>query len=125
MLMADPATAVAETRPRATAWGAWRFRVGAPEPNPWAAIAARILAERGRMPPREPEGVGIFAIASERGHASACSTGRFSPRCARKRYRCGSPEREALTAEVQGAFTPFVSDGRYELPDVALCALAS
>jgi len=32
---------------------------------------------------------------------------------------------EALKAELEEAFAPFVADGGYELPGVALCAVAS
>ena len=34
-------------------------------------------------------------------------------------------EREALKAELGKAFAPFAADGGYELPGVALCAVAS
>jgi hypothetical protein len=34
-------------------------------------------------------------------------------------------ERDALKAQLTGAFAPFVADGGYEFPGVALCAVAS
>jgi hypothetical protein len=34
-------------------------------------------------------------------------------------------ERDALRSQLTDAFVPFVADGGYELPGVALCAVAS
>jgi hypothetical protein len=34
-------------------------------------------------------------------------------------------EREALKTQLGAAFAPFVADGGYELPRLALCAIAS
>jgi hypothetical protein len=35
------------------------------------------------------------------------------------------PERETLKAQLKEAFAAFASEGGYELPGVALCAIAS
>jgi SAM-dependent methyltransferase len=66
MLMADVERALAETRRvlrpgRRLAMSVW----GAPERNPWASIGARILIERGHMPPPEPGRPGVFGMAAE------------------------------------------------------------
>ena len=66
MLMAAPATALAETRRVLRPAGRLALSVwGAPEHNPWAAIGGRALVERGHMRPPEPGAPGIFSMASE------------------------------------------------------------
>jgi ubiquinone/menaquinone biosynthesis C-methylase UbiE len=64
MLMADPATALSETKRVLHSGGPLAFAVwAAPEQNPWAAVPAKTLVERGHMPPPEPGTPGIFAMA--------------------------------------------------------------
>ena len=64
MLMADPAAALAETRRVLRPGGRLACAVfSGPEENPWAALPARVLEERGHMPPPGPGGPGIFALA--------------------------------------------------------------
>src|SRR3954462_14975755 len=64
MLMADPAAALRETRRVLRPGGRLSFSVwGAPEDNPWASLPARLLVERGHMPPPESGAPGIFAMA--------------------------------------------------------------
>jgi len=64
MLMADPAAALAETRRVLRGGGALSFAVWAPpERNPWAALPAMTLVQRGHVPPPEPGAPGIFAMA--------------------------------------------------------------
>jgi ubiquinone/menaquinone biosynthesis C-methylase UbiE len=63
MLMADPAAALAETRRvlrdgRRLSFAVW----AAPDRNPWAAIPAMTLVERGHIPPPEPGVPGMFAM---------------------------------------------------------------
>jgi ubiquinone/menaquinone biosynthesis C-methylase UbiE len=153
MLMADPAEALAETRRVLRPRGRLALSVwGAPERNPWAAIGARILVERGQMPPPEPERPGIFAMASEertRGllDGAGFSAVRTEEVPVRFAFRdideyerwvlevtgpvamavraLSEAERKSLMAELEEAFSPFVADGGYELPGVALCAVAS
>jgi hypothetical protein len=125
---------------------------GAPEHNPWASIGGRILVERGYLPPPEPGAPGIFSMASEeRTRALLAGPGftavrtdevpvRFAFRDLDEYERWvmdvagplamvvrGLPERErdALKAQLGTAFTPFAADGGYELPGVALTAVAS
>jgi SAM-dependent methyltransferase len=63
MLMADPAAALRETRRvlrdgSTLAFAVWQT----PDRNPWAAIPAMTLVQRGHMPPPEPGAPGIFAM---------------------------------------------------------------
>jgi ubiquinone/menaquinone biosynthesis C-methylase UbiE len=63
MLMADPAAAMAETRRVLRSGGPLAFAVwGTPDRNPWAAVPAMTLMQRGHMPPPEPGAPGIFAL---------------------------------------------------------------
>jgi SAM-dependent methyltransferase len=63
MLMADPAAALRETQRVLRDGGTVVFAVwGPPEQNPWAFIPARIMVERGLLPPPEPGAPGIFAM---------------------------------------------------------------
>ena len=64
MLMADPAAALSETKRVLHDGGPLAFAVwAAPERNPWAALPAKVLVERGHMPPPEPGAPGIFGMA--------------------------------------------------------------
>jgi SAM-dependent methyltransferase len=153
MLVADPAAALAETRRVLRPGGRLALAVwGAPERNPWASIGGIILVERGHMPRPEPEAPGVFSMASEeRTRALLDGAGFASVRTeevpVRFAFRAlddyeqwvldvagpfamvvrGLPEdeREVLRARLRKAFVPFATDGGYELPGVALCAVAS
>ena len=64
MLMADPATALSETRRVLRAGGRLAFAVfTTPEANPWAAVPGMTLVQRGHMPAPAPGAPGIFALA--------------------------------------------------------------
>jgi ubiquinone/menaquinone biosynthesis C-methylase UbiE len=64
MLMADPGTALRETRRVLRDEGRVACAVfSGPEWNPWAALPARILVERGHMPPPRAGTPGILALA--------------------------------------------------------------
>jgi SAM-dependent methyltransferase len=153
MLVADPAAALAETRRVLRPGGRLALAVwGAPERNPWASIGGIVLVERGHMPRPEPEAPGVFSMASEeRTRALLDGAGFASVRTeevpVRFAFRAlddyeqwvldvagpfamvvrGLPEdeREVLRARLRKAFVPFATDGGYELPGVALCAVAS
>jgi ubiquinone/menaquinone biosynthesis C-methylase UbiE len=64
MLMGDPAAALAETKRILRAGGPLAFAVWAsPERNPWAAVPAMTIVQRGHVPPPDPSAPGIFAMA--------------------------------------------------------------
>jgi ubiquinone/menaquinone biosynthesis C-methylase UbiE len=64
MLMADPATALRETRRVLRPGGRAACAVFAgPEENPWAALPSSVLQQQGHMPPPEPGMPGILALA--------------------------------------------------------------
>ena len=153
MLAADPVAALAETRRVLRPGGRVGLSVwGAPERNPWASIGGMILVERGHMPPPEPEAPGVFSMASEQRTSALLDGAGFSSVRTEEvpvsfTFRNlddyerwvidvagpfamvvrGLPEgeREVLRARLGEAFEPFATDGGFELPGVALCAVAS
>lgn len=65
MLMADPATALSETRRVLKQGGRVAAAVFAgPAENPWATVPARVLQDLGHMPPPPPDAPGILALAN-------------------------------------------------------------
>jgi SAM-dependent methyltransferase len=153
MLMANPAAALGETRRVLRPGGRLALAVwGPPERNPWAAIGGRTLVERGHMPPPEPGAPGVFSMGSEE-RTGALLEGagfadvRIEEIPVRFAFRDvddyvsfavetagpfamvirGLSESELQTIEAQlgEAFAPFAADGGYELPGVALAAVAS
>jgi SAM-dependent methyltransferase len=153
MLVADRAAALAETRRVLRPGGRLALSVwGAPERNPWASIGGMILVGRGHMPAPDPQAPGVFSMASEErtrtllegaGFASV-ETEEVPVRFAFRDLDdyeqwvidVGGPlaivvrglpegERGVLRARLREAFVPFATDGGYELPGVALCAVAS
>ena len=153
MLMTDPATALAETRRVLRPGGRLALAVwSAPERNPWVTIAFALLVEQGHMPPPEPGAPSPFALANEE-HTRALleGAGFASVRTAEVPVRftfrdideyttfvadTGGPaalvlrglaedEHETLSTGLQTAFAPFGGDGGYELPGVALNAVAT
>ena len=66
MLMADPAAALAETRRVLRPGGRLALAVwGAPERNPFFAVIAMPLVQRGHLPPPEAGGRSPFSIAND------------------------------------------------------------
>lgn len=152
MLMADPAVALAETRRVLRPGGRLSLSVwGIPERNPWAAIGGRILVKRGHMPPPDPATPGVFSMASEeRTRALLQGAGftavrteevpvRFAFRDLDEYERwvtevagpfavvvrgLSEGERKALKAQLEETFVPFTAARGYELPGLALSALA-
>jgi SAM-dependent methyltransferase len=153
MLVADPAAALGETRRVLRPGGRLALSVwGAPDRNPWASIAGMILIERGHLAPPEPEAPGVFSMASEeRTRALLDGAGFKSVRTGEVAVRFAfrdlddyeqwvidvagpfamlvrgllEDEREVLRARLREALLRFATDGGYELPGVALCAVAS
>ena len=153
MLMADPATALSETRRVLRAGGRLALAVwGAPDRNPFFAIVAMILAHGGHMAPPEPEAPGIFSMAREERTRTLLEDVGFSDVYTEEvpvRFRLADidqylavttdtagavaialrglsdAERTQVKARLEEAFADFRIDGGYELSGVALCAAAS
>jgi ubiquinone/menaquinone biosynthesis C-methylase UbiE len=152
MLMPKPAAAFAETRRVLGPGGRLALAVwSAPERNPWASVGFGLLVERGYLPPPEPGAPSPFALASEQQTRAllegagftavrtedvpvrfvfrdiddymtyATDTGGAAALVLR-----GLPEeeRQALETQLGAALAPFGGDAGYELPGVALCAVA-
>lgn len=63
MLLGDPAAALAEARRVVRPSGSLAFTVFTrPERNPWAAVPAAALAQRGHLAPPPPGAPGVFAL---------------------------------------------------------------
>ena len=153
MLVADPATALAGTRRVLRPGGRLALSVwGAPERNPWGSIGGMILVESGHMAPPEPEGPGVFSMASAKRTTALLESAGFmyvrteevpvsfafralddylqwvievAGPFAMVVRGLSDDEREVLRARLGEAFVPFATDAGYELPGVALCAVAS
>ena len=152
MLMADPAAALSETRRVLHHGGRLALAVwGAPDRNPWAAIGAMILIQRGHMQPPEPGAPGVFNMASEertRGLLQGAGftdirtdevpvafafdsiddyvswTGDVGGPFALIIRGLSDEERSAISEQLAEAFAPFRADGGYELPGECLTAVA-
>jgi ubiquinone/menaquinone biosynthesis C-methylase UbiE len=153
MLMADPATALRETRRVLRDGGPLAFAVwAAPDRNPWAAIPGMTLVQRGHMPPPEPGAPGIFALADpDRIRELVSGAGFGEPELEEIPFdfhyadaddawdalvRLAGPlaaaieaqptaEQEAIRAAIVESMAPFRNeDGSYTTPAVCLGALA-
>jgi SAM-dependent methyltransferase len=155
MLMPDPAAAFAETRRVLRPGGRVALAVwGAMERNPWIAIAGISLGQRGHIPPPPPPPApGPFSMASaERVESLLREAGLTHVRTDEVQGRfavagadhyvgliadtagpiglalqgLGDHERAAVRGDIDDALRRFaVASGGYELPCVALCAVAS
>ena len=153
MLMADPAAAVAETRRVLRPGGRLTLAVwGALERNPFFGTIAVSLVQRGHIdPPEPPPAPGPFSLASaERTEALLRGGGFAEARTEEVPVRFVLPDvdeylnliadtagplalalrgleeadRAAIKADVEDAFRRFASAEGYEVPGVALCAVA-
>ena len=153
MLMADPAAAFAETRRVLRRGGRLSCAVFAgPKENPWAALPARILQERGHMPPPEAGAPGILALADrDRVRRLFAGAGFSDPQIEEVGFtwdfrdvddywefltgaagaiavvlgRIGDDERRHVREQIADRVASFVSAGRIELPAVSLITSAS
>jgi len=154
MLMADPAAALRETKRVLHSGGPLAFAVwAAPERNPWAALPAKVLVERGHMPPPEPGAPGIFALADpERIRSLVTGAGfgepeleeiafefrysdaddlwdslvRLAGPLARAMKALPEEELQATRAAIEESLAPFrAEDGSYAAPALCWGALAS
>jgi ubiquinone/menaquinone biosynthesis C-methylase UbiE len=152
MLMADPATALAETRRVLRDGGRLSLSVwGAAERNPWASLPAKALMAHTGAPPANPKDPGIFAMADpERVRSLVQDAGFAEPRLdeVEVRWRFADfdaywryvtelaggiamvlqamPEtdREAVRKLVERTTADYRVEGGLELPGVALNASA-
>jgi SAM-dependent methyltransferase len=153
MLMPDVAVACSETRRVLREGGrlavaVWRDA----EANPWISIAGRMLVERGHAPRPEPGAPGIFALADEDRLREVLETAGFTVERigevpVRFTYRSvddyvrraqdtgglfatvwravSDEEHEGMKARLGEGFAPFAVAAGYELPGLALAAVAS
>jgi ubiquinone/menaquinone biosynthesis C-methylase UbiE len=154
MLMSDPAAALAETRRVLRAGGRLTLAVfGPPDRNPFFAILAGALVQRGHMPPPDPEAPGLFSMASEERTTRLLEGAGFgavrtelvpAPRFAFRDLEeylsligdtagpiafalrpLPADEREQIKAQLAEAFSPFATDEGYEVPGLTLVSAAS
>jgi ubiquinone/menaquinone biosynthesis C-methylase UbiE len=154
MLLADPAAALAETRRVLRTGGRLALAVwGTPERNPFFAAIGISLVQRGHVPPPEPPPApGPFSMASpERTEGLLRDAGFGDVRTEEVPSQfvvadvdaylsliadtsgpialvlrgLAEPDRAAVRSDVEDSLRPFAANGRYEVPCVALCAVAS
>ncbi len=154
MLMPDPAAALSEARRVLRPAGRLALAVwGPPERNPFFAIVASTLVDRGHLPPPPPAPApGIFSMGdSQRTGALLGDAGFHSVRTEEVPVRIVLPdvdeyvaliadtagplglalqalpdaELDAVRAQVQPACEPFAHQHGYALPALAICAVGT
>ena len=144
--------ALAETRRVLRAGGRLALAVwGAMEDNPFFTILAISLTERGHLPPPEPGGPPVFSMASAERTTALLEGAAFAGVRTEEVPVCftvadvdaylslisdtagplglalralSATDRDAVKADVEGALARFAVEGGYEIPGVALCAVA-
>jgi SAM-dependent methyltransferase len=153
MLMADPAAALCETRRVLRPGGRLALAVwGSPERNPFFGIIGITLGRRGHIPPLEPPPApGIFSMASAERTAGLLESAGFSEvrteevpvsfvlpdadgylsliadtagPVALAMRGLSDADRADVKAEVEDSVGRFAVGDGYELPGIALCAVA-
>jgi ubiquinone/menaquinone biosynthesis C-methylase UbiE len=152
MLMADPARALAETRRVLRSGGRLALAVwGSMEQNPFFTVVAIALTQHGHLPPPEPPGPPVFSMANadrtavllERAGFSGVRTEEVAVRFAvpdadaylsltadtagplgLALQALSAGEREAVKADIEDSLERFRGERGYEIPGVALCAVA-
>jgi len=152
MLMADPAAALSATRRVLRGGGRLALAVwGPPERNPFFGALAIPLVRDGHMPPPDPEGPGLFSMASAERTTELLRAAGFGEvrteevavsfelpdideyvafvsdaagPIAMVLRGLSAPDRDAVKAEAEAAFERFAGEGGYKIPGVALCAVA-
>jgi ubiquinone/menaquinone biosynthesis C-methylase UbiE len=153
MLMADPATALRETRRVLRDGKRLSFSVwGSPERNPWAAIPAAAMVIHGHMPPPEAGAPGIFAMG-EAGRIRELVTGagfenpeieevaveypyndfdaywrfirQLAGALAMVIETLSDDQREAVRETIRAEIEPYRAGDGYRLPGLALNAVTS
>jgi ubiquinone/menaquinone biosynthesis C-methylase UbiE len=153
MLMADPAAALGESRRVLRHGGRASCAVfGAPQRNPWAALASRVLSERGHMPPPEAGAPGILALADrDRLRGLFAQAGFSDPQIEEVEFtwryvdvddywdfltnaagalamvigRLAEDERRIVREQIIERVAPFDGAGGIEMPGLSLVATAS
>lgn len=153
MLMVDPSAALAEARRVLCPGGRMALAVwGPPERNPFFTAVVGGLVAGGHLPPPDPNGPGVFAMASpertttllERAGFGEVRTEPVSVQFVLSDVDeylemiadtagpiglavrgLSEHNREALRLEVSAALEGFGGEAGLELPGVALCAVAS
>jgi SAM-dependent methyltransferase len=153
MLMTDPVAALSETR-RVLRPGGWLALAvwGSPERNPFFGIIGITLGRRGHIPPLEPPPApGIFSMASAERTAGLLESAGFSEvrteevpvsfvlpdadgylsliadtagPVALAMRGLSDADRADVKAEVEDSVGRFAVGDGYELPGIALCAVA-
>jgi ubiquinone/menaquinone biosynthesis C-methylase UbiE len=154
MLLADPEAGFAETRRVLRPGGRVALAVwGAPEQNPFFTIVGMTLVQRGHVPPPEPPPApGIFSLASADRLGGLLRAAGFANVRTKEVHgqfvvpdveaylsliadtagpvglalrALGASDRADVAADVQDGLRRFVTSKGYEVPCVALCAVAS
>jgi ubiquinone/menaquinone biosynthesis C-methylase UbiE len=153
MLMAEPETALRETRRVLCDGGRLALSVwAAPESNPWASVPGRLLREQTGAPPQDPTAPGVFAMADpERTRSLLTNTGfevrrledvgvnwlfeDFDAYWTFLNEHAGAiavgiavlseEDKRALRGRIEEAVEPYRANSKYELPGLAQNTLAA